>query len=69
MLEGVPVGGKMRENRPKTGISLAMSMGKWEFLDQNFGRSNLVFIFRHLITILLQNILKSKMLINISKLP
>ena len=31
-------GGKIRGNGPKTGNFLAMSMGKWEFLDQNFGK-------------------------------
>ena len=36
----------------KTGNSLAMRMGKWEILDQNFGKSPGT-IFRHLITILL----------------
>ena len=33
------MGGKIRENGPKTGNSLAMRMGKWEILDQNFGKS------------------------------
>ena len=43
----------MRENGPKTGNSLALRTGKWEILDQNVGKSPLVSIFRHSITILL----------------
>ena len=31
--------GKIRENGPKTGNSLAMRMEKWEILYQNFGIS------------------------------
>ena len=33
-------GGKIRKNGRKTGNSLAMRMGKWEILDQNFGKSH-----------------------------
>ena len=32
-------GGKIRENGPETGNSLAMRTGKREILDQNFGKS------------------------------
>ena len=31
-------GGKIRENGPKTGNSLAIHVGKWEILDHNFGK-------------------------------
>ena len=58
------MGGKIRENGTKAGNSLAMRMGKWEILDQSFGKSILVSMFRHSITILLhykKYILKSKM--------
>ena len=47
-------GGKIRENGPKTGNSLALCMEKWEILDQNFGKSPLVSIFRYSVTFLLQ---------------
>ena len=33
------MGGKIRENGPKTGNFLSMRKGKWEVLDQNFGKS------------------------------
>ena len=33
------MGGKIRENGPKTGNSIAMRKGKWEIQDQNFGKS------------------------------
>ena len=32
-------GGKIRGNGPKTEKSLAMRKGKWEILDQKFGKS------------------------------
>ena len=46
-------GRKIRENEPKIGNSHAMGMEKLEILDQNFGKSPLISIFRHSITILL----------------
>ena len=37
-------GGKIRENGPKTGTSLALHMGKWEILAHNFGKSPDIYI-------------------------